>query len=474
MGHRTNPQTGHGRMILVFYNRPTPCGGSCRFCIREQGFTKSTVRNEDTLLARNCGWDPTCQIDARFRQYGLRRGGGHKFGLAVKGDSFTNHDKDYMRSYFQALYDYLNGEPSSSLHEAREKQRSGPDRCVWVQAETRPDQISEEWCQTMLELGVSAVELGVQSLDEDVLMANRRGHGTDEVKSATRLLREYGFDVGYHMMTGLPATTEEIDYDVLAHQLWTPEYSPDSLKIYPCILMQNHQLQPLLARMLATGAWQPISDERYRELLRKVFPHVPRTVLVNRIQRLMPPESVHAGPNQFIDRHEFDGISQCLWQRAAPRALRPADDLASYTVSAVPHAGGYCVEATVRGGDVVLGFGRLQVSRLGVATIRDLRVLGDAVPVGLPNAVPTSAGAAVKLQHLGIGKAILAEMMRLAMAGGCSVIQVHPPTGSAAYFEQVGFRVHGEHYLARHLAPAAARTGGCVASQPCRVAGTLR
>ena len=66
--HRTPLYMDHGKVTLVFYMAPTPCGGSCRFCIRTPGFTKSTTSNEDTRMARNCGWDPECQIRARFRR----------------------------------------------------------------------------------------------------------------------------------------------------------------------------------------------------------------------------------------------------------------------------------------------------------------------------------------------------------------------------------------------------------------------
>jgi histone acetyltransferase (RNA polymerase elongator complex component) len=93
------------------------------------------------------------------RQFGLRRGVGNKYGLAVKGDSFANHDPDHLRSYFKALYDFLNGAPSVDFEESRARQRDAPDRCVWVQVETRPDQITEQWCDTMRQLGVNTVEL---------------------------------------------------------------------------------------------------------------------------------------------------------------------------------------------------------------------------------------------------------------------------------------------------------------------------
>jgi elongator complex protein 3 len=442
--HRTGLHMNHGKITLVFYNKPKPCGGTCRFCILDPGFTKSTVRNDDTLMARNCSWDPTCQMNARFDQYSLRKGYGFKYGLAVKGDSFTNHDKEYMRGYFKALYDYLNGSVSDNLADARDRQRTAPDRCVWTQVETRPDQITDEWCDTLLELGANTVELGVQCLDDEVLKVNRRGHGIDAVLHATELLRARGFEVGYHMMVGLPGSSDELDYDVLTQRLWRSEFSPDCLKIYPCILMKNHRLQPQLVRLLNQGAWNPMTDERYLELLSAVFPRLPSTVHVNRIQRLMPESDVDLGPGKVIDRGIFDGISHCLWQRSAARTLGVTDDPRDFAVASSRHGPGFCVEATLRDGAIVLGYGRLNVMDRHVGMIRDLRVLGDMVPVG---EAPVN-----RLQHRGIGKAMLQEIERLAISNGCSSLQVHSAPGSMDYFLGLGFQPASPYYLVKGLA----------------------
>lgn len=437
--HRTPLHMDHGKITLVFYMAPRPCGGKCRFCILQPGFTKSTISNDDTLMARNCGWDPECQIRKRFHQYQLPNGRGYKYGLAVKGDSFTNHDPEYIRGYFKALYDYLSGSRSHDFADSRERQRDGSDRCAWVQVETRPDQITTESCELMLEFGVNTVELGVQSLDNDVLRLNRRGHGTGSVAQATALLRSYGFEVGYQMMTGLPGSSDKLDYEVLAERLWEPRYCPDHVKIYPCILLKNHRLQRPLTRLLAAGLWDPLTDERYRALLLAVLPRIPPTVFINRIQRLIPPNEIDLGPKAVIDRREMSGVSQCLWQRSVARTGVPADDYAHYAVSVAAHGISYCVQATLRDGAVVLGYGRLSI--IGdVALVRDLQVLGDMIPVGERSGGP---------QHMGIGAAMLSAMDDIARARLCTILRVHPPVGASAYFTGLGFRSVTPHYLER-------------------------
>ncbi len=443
--HRTRFRTNHGRITLVFYNKPRPCGGHCLYCIRQPGFTKSTVSNEDTLLAKDCGWDARCQIETRFREYGLRCGLGNKYDFRIKGDSFTNHEPAYLTEYFKSLYDFLNGQISEDFPTARLLQRDAPDRCIWVQSETRPDQITEEWCDRLSRLGVNTVELGVQCLDDQVLQVNRRGHGVDQVRMATRMLREHGFEVGYHMMVGLPGSCDELDYEVLAQRLWDDDFFPDCLKIYPCLLLANRHLQPQLARWHARHGWQPLTDERYLELLHAVFPHMPPTVHVNRIQRIMPPGDIEFGPKEIIDRRAFNGLSQCLWQRSLAQTGYPLHgDFRGYQVSSRPHGAGYCVEATVDDGRVVLGYGRLTAVRK-VALVRDLRVLGDMVPVGV------SAGA--DPQHRGMGAAMLEEMERLASRLGCGSLRALAPPGSYRYLQARGFRPDGEFHLVKTVSP---------------------
>ena len=267
------------------------------------------------------------------------------------------------------------------------------------------------------------------------------------------MLREHGFDVGYHMMVGLPGGSDELDYEVLSQRLWKNEFFPDCLKIYPCILMANRRLQPELSRWHDRHDWQPLTDERYHELLRSVLPNIPSTVhIANRIQRMMATEDIASGPREIIDRLAFKGISRCLWQRSLAQSGHPLHgDFGGYQVTSGPHGTGYSVEATIDGGEVLLGYGRLTAVR-GVALVRDLRVLGDMVPVGTSSAADP--------QHRGIGAAMLNEMEVLADKLNCGSLRILAPPGSYRYLEARDFRPDGEFYLTKAvpLVPASTST----------------
>lgn len=441
---RTPFRKSHGKVTLVLYNKPRWCGGKCLYCFVSRGFTRSTFGNEDTVLAQDRNWDPRCQMEERFNRYGLTRGLGYKYDIAMKGDTFTRHPMEYLATFVRACYDFLNDEGSPSLEEATLRQACAPDRCVTFKVETRPDCIDDRWCQFLMELGVTTVEIGVQSLDDDVLEINRRGHGVEASIRATHLLKQYGFEVVYQMMVGLPGSTPDKDHDILAHRLWMEPFCPDAIKLYPCVLLREDVAHHLgLAGMLRTHRWTPMTTEEYIRLLREVYPSMPRYVHVNRIQRIFEPSNVAAGPADVIDRTIFNGISRCMWQRSVAQRRQNLDtDFSGYRVESYQQGHGYCFEAVVDD-DTVIGYARLSISADGDAIIRDIRTLGNMLPVGVLNSNR------IGTQHIGVGKDLMKAMEATAESVGAHRVRLRPGVGVRSYFERLGYSAGGGRYLER-------------------------
>lgn len=443
---RTPFRKSHGKITLVLYNKPTWCGGKCLYCFVAKGFTRSTSINEDTMLARDHEWGPVRQLQERFRRYGLVPALGYKYDLAMKGDTFTRHPREYLAEFVRACYDFFNGSKSSSLEEAVLRQAFAPDRCVTFKVETRPDYIDDEWCQFLMRLGVTTVEIGAQSLDEGVLNFNRRGHGVEAIARATRMLKRYGFEVAYQMMVGLPGSTPEKDCDTLARQLWLEPFCPDAVKLYPCILLREDVAHHLgLANLLRTAHWTPITTEEYVRLLHEVYPSIPRHVHVNRIQRVFEPSKVAAGPSDVIDRTMFNGISRCLWQRSVAQRRNNLDaDFSGYRVESYRQGYGYCFEAVVDE-DTVIGYGRLSFCEHGDAIVRDVRTLGNMLPVGTRNTDR------IGTQHIGVGKDLMRAMEIMAKSLGAHRVRLRPGVGVRSYFERLGYSPTDGGYLGKRL-----------------------
>lgn len=444
---RTPFRKSHGKITFVLYNRPSPCGGHCLYCFSVPGFTKSTTSNEDTMLARNCNWNGCKQLAQRYRIYNLQFGVGNKCDLAIKGDSFANHEPEYLKQYFKEVFDFLNGRPSDSLKEAKLYQKNGADRCVSIKVETRPDQIDEKKCKLFTELGITTVELGVQSLNDHILEINKRGHDSSSVELATKLLRERGFEIGYQVMVGLPGSILDNDMEMLTEKLWENCYSPDTLKIYPCLLLKDMVAnQKRLLQLYEKGKWQPLNNEHYKELLFESFPRIPRYVHINRIQRIIDPKKIKIGVTDEIDRRVFSNVNKCLWQRSVSQMTNNLNgNFQNYEVINYKQGENrYCFQALFSE-DIVLGYGRLDILPTKEALIRDVRVLGNMLTVGEKNILKTGC------QHIGIGTSLVKEMEKVTLLSGIHKIIIKPAFGVFGWFEKLGYEEYNEYYMKKEL-----------------------
>ena len=157
--------------------------------------------------------------------------------IAFFGGSFTAIDRQTMVSLLSAAHRYI---------------ADGSFRGIRIS--TRPDAIDPEICSVLKSYGVTAVELGAQSLDDNVLRLNRRGHTADDVVRATRLLKSEGFETGLQMMTGLYGST---DADSLQTAEKIIELKPDTVRIYPTVVLENTHLCELYRK----GEYQPQNVE---------------------------------------------------------------------------------------------------------------------------------------------------------------------------------------------------------------------
>ncbi|MBR2454451.1 MAG: radical SAM protein [Clostridia bacterium] len=108
-----------------------------------------------------------------------------------------------------------------------------------IRISTRPDCINEDILSILKNYGVTAIELGAQSMNDDVLLANHRGHTADDVRDASKLIKEYGFELGLQMMTGLYKSDFQKDEQTALEII---EIKPDTVRIYPTVVLKNTHL----------------------------------------------------------------------------------------------------------------------------------------------------------------------------------------------------------------------------------------
>lgn len=157
--------------------------------------------------------------------------------IAFFGGSFTAIERNYMTELLSAAAPFV---------------KSG--EFGGIRLSTRPDAIDREILEILKYYGVTSVELGAQSMDEEVLLLNERGHTAEDVERASELIHEYGFSLGLQMMTGLYGSTPEKDI-ITAEKL--ANLKPDTIRIYPTVVMKGTKLYELYI----SGKYNPQNTE---------------------------------------------------------------------------------------------------------------------------------------------------------------------------------------------------------------------
>ncbi len=158
--------------------------------------------------------------------------------IAFFGGSFTAIEKDYMLELLEAANEHIDSEKFKG-----------------IRVSTRPDAINDEICQTLLKYNVCAVELGAQSMDDEVLSLNQRGHTSAQVESAVKMLKSYGFETGLQMMTGLYGSSRNESIETAEKII---ALRPDTVRIYPTVVLENTHLE----RLFKDGEYTPQSVEQ--------------------------------------------------------------------------------------------------------------------------------------------------------------------------------------------------------------------
>ena len=194
------------------------CPHACSFC------------NQRTITGQSV--QPTAEDVLRTAQTAARQLGdkAHSAEIAFFGGSFTAIERHYMLSLLQAAAPFVQNGIFGG-----------------IRLSTRPDAIDEEILSILKAHGVTAIELGAQSMSDAVLTANHRGHTAEDVRQASRLIKSYGFSLGLQMMTGLYQSSDTIDRQTAQRLV---DLQPDTMRIYPTVVLRGTELADLYAQGL--------------------------------------------------------------------------------------------------------------------------------------------------------------------------------------------------------------------------------
>jgi len=503
---RTCPtRTLSGVTPVTVLTRPFPCPGRCIFCPSDVRMPKSYLASEPGCQrAERNRFDPYLQTWNRLAAY---RGMGHptdKIELIVLGGTWSHHPVAYQRWFvarcFEAMTDFGEGHDArdavatpaprvpglsargsynqriaplsrvvageeASWRRVEQAQRANEDahaRCVGLSLETRPDAITPGEVVRLRRLGATRIQLGLQSLSDAVLAANRRGHDVAASRRAMALLRRAGFKVHVHWMANLKGSDPARDRLDFVRLFDDADFRPDEVKIYPCSLVETADLM----QDWRDGSWQPYRTDVLVDLLADVIEQVPRYCRVTRVIRDIPSPDIVVGNKRTNLREDVEarlaargGRAREIRQREIRGHAVAARGLSLSVHSYAAGDGRECfVEACTPDGRLA-GFARLHLPGVsggaaaagpaeleGAALLREVHVYGAQVGLG--------ARAAGRAQHAGLGTRLVDRAASLAGAAGYERLAVISAVGTRVWYRRLGFS-DGALYQHRATAPAA-------------------
>ncbi len=455
-------KTASGILVITVMAKPYDCPhGKCIYCPGGKEFNiplSYTGKEPVTKLAQKFEFDPKSQVASRLDQEVSRGHNLSKVELVIVGGTFPFMPQDYQRNFAKECFDALNGLESVSLLEAQKLNETSKIRCVGFTVETKPDYCKKTHIDLMLELGITRVEIGVQSLQEDVYRNINRGHTIDDVYDSFQVAKDSGYKIVAHMMPGLPGSTPEKDLEDFRKLFEDQRLKPDMLKIYPTLLLRDTGL----AKLYEKGLYKPYPDDMLIDLLIEMKKTVPSWVRIMRIQREIESEYIingNSGSNirQILQQKLREQGLHCNCIRCREVGIRKLSRQdVSINLKRIDYdsSDGKEVFLSLEDSDKKVLFGYLRLRKLAKphrtelkekdgmpsAIVRELHVLGQLVDIGRNSDFTTTS------QHKGYGSRLLEKAEEIVKNEfGMKSISIISAIGTRQYYKKFGYELNGPY-----------------------------
>ncbi|KAI4464499.1 histone acetyltransferase-related [Holotrichia oblita] len=265
-----------------------PGGPDSDFEYSTQSYTGYEPTSMRAIRAR---YDPYLQTRHRIEQLKQLGHSVDKVEFIVMGGTFMSLPDDYRDYFIRNLHDALSGHKSNSVDEAVKYSERSNIKCIGITIETRPDYCLQKHLSDMLKYGCTRLEIGLQSIYEDVALDTNRGHTVSAVCETFCLAKDAGFKVVSHMMPNLPNVDYERDIDQFIEFFKNPAFRCDGLKIYPTLVIRGTGLYELWK----TGRYKSYPPSMLVDLIARILALIPPWTRVYRVQRDIPMPLVSSG-----------------------------------------------------------------------------------------------------------------------------------------------------------------------------------
>lgn len=473
-------RTLSGVAPIAVLTKSYKCPGNCIYCPSEKDMPKSYLSNEPAVMrAQLCDFHPFKQVALRIKALQANGHETDKLELIVMGGTWDGLPSRYKLWYIYNCFAAANNPAIKTqgtinnkqgkikikkiklktqsqvtwkdLYKEQKKNETAKHRIVGLTLETRPDYISQKSALQMREFGCTRVELGVQHIDDKILKLNNRGHNIKETINATKILRDFGFKITYHLMPNLPGSNPKKDYEMFQELFSNPDFQPDQIKIYPCVVTKYSKLYKLYKQ----GKYKPYSDKQLKDLLIKIKKIIPYYVRIIRVIRDIPEESIVAGNKITNLRDLLNTKCKCIrcrevgHQNKTQNSINNKQGKIKLFIQKYKAGNGieYFLSYESVDRKILYAFCRLRVPKKinnkywvsNIPMIRELHVYGQMVPI--------NAKIKMASQHKGLGKKLLKQAEKIVLDNKFNQIAVISGIGVREYYKKLNYKLKDTYLM---------------------------
>jgi len=469
---RRRTRTLSGVSVIAIMTKPLPCPGTCIYCPGQDSQPGEKVAQSYTgqepaaMRSIHNNYDPYLQVQSRIRDLEAI---GHKIDkieLIIMGGTFLSSDISYQEKFVKGALEGIIGSKTTSLEKAKELAEKSKRRVIGITIETRPDYCKEIEVDRMLNYGTTRVEIGIQTVYNEIYDLVRRGHTTDDSIEAIRIAKDAGLKINAHIMPNLPGSNYSQDGELFDELFSNSNYRPDMLKIYPTLVING----TVLYNWWKEGKYSPYSDNQLINLIAMAKINLPPYVRIQRIMRDIPATLIEAGCKNSNLRQlvqdrlkEMDEVCKCIRCREYGQFLLQKvkknstfDEIKLYRLDYEASKGQEIfLSYENQRENFLVGYLRLrkpsefahrpELNDGKTMIVREIKVVGELVPKDLkPNRYS-------QIQHRGFGKLLMKNAEKIAFQEfDTKKLAVISGIGARDWFYEIGYKLDGP-YVSKRL-----------------------
>lgn len=462
---RRKTRTLSGVSVIAIMTKPLPCPGTCIYCPGsdsqpgEKVAQSYTGREPAAMRSIHNNYDPYLQVQSRINDLEVIGHDVDKIELIIMGGTFLSTDLNYQEGFIKGAIEGVIEQRVESLKEAKKLAETSKRRIVGITIETRPDYCKEKEVDRMLNFGTTRVELGIQTVYNDIYNLVRRGHTSADSIEAIRIAKDAGLKINAHMMPNLPSASLKSDLEMFDSLFSNADYRPDMLKIYPTVVLKGTELYEWWKQ----GKHLPYSNEELINLLVNVKKNIPSYVRIQRIMRDIPAYLIEAGCNksnlrQLVQDRLRDIDDTCKCIRCREYGISKRKEIIDERSFDEVNLFRFDYEAS-NGQEIFLSYENNQENYLvgylrlrkpsefahrpelndgKTMIIREIKVVGELVPKGTkPNRI-------TQIQHRGFGKLLMEKAEAISRDEfDAKKLAVISGIGVRDWFYEMGYKLDG-------------------------------